>query len=431
MKTFRLPVRAGLKKLKSRMKFISPAAWRNIRKILFCVAAVAVAAVPAVFVNTVYGYLPALVILTGIAVSGIYILVLKKTLEYEEMSDLRNCRRGTQIEFSVRIRNRFLLVYPRLELFFYISDLFGDADTVTESVITLAPREKRQFDFGVRFDHIGTYSAGLRKIRIHDLIGLFCCEIHNTKEYKVDVSPRIFDAGDIYISDTTMTESQKMVVPALTDGSDYAGVREYVWGDPIKNIHWKLSARTETYMTKQFESYGMPGMDIVLNFTAPASDPETMMTLFDGIVETGLSVAEYARDLGIDCSLIYVNRKGDKARVAYSGSTDHLSMIRDMPAITSGRNGTTGTDLLREESSSIYSQGNIVFCTAEITDELGDIILQIRNRKKNPLLFVILPAEMTEEERRDALRPLGVIEQAGLKYHVISSAEELGGGEKQ
>lgn len=431
MRRFRVSVSPELKKKTESLKNFLHVHKRKIRKLVFCILAAAIAAAPAVFVNTIYGYLPVLAVLTGMAVSGVYLRLLKKTLKYEEMSNFRNCQRGTQIEFSVLVENKFFLLYPRVELFFYISDIFGDADTVTKSVITLAPKEKRQFDFGVRFDHIGTYSAGLRKIRIHDLLGLFSCEIHNKKEYQVNVSPRIFDVSDIYISDSVMTESQKISAPAVIDGTDYAGVREYVWGDPIKNIHWKLSARTETYMTKQFESYGVPGVEIILDFLVPAGDPETLMTLFDGIVETGLSVAEYALDQGMDCDLIYVNRNGGKTKTAYSRSIDHLDMIRNMSGIKKEKEETTGIDLLKEECSSIYSQGNIAFCTANVTDEAGDMMLQIRNRKKNPMLFVILPEDLTDEQRRERLKPLGVMGQSGLRYHVISSAGELGGGEKQ
>ena len=427
MKKLKLP---GIKKPKIFSK-ISEKHRKRIKKILFCAAAVCITAVPAVFVNTAYGYLPVLVILSAMAASWVYLQILKRTWTYEEISDFTNCSRGTQVEFSVKVANRFLLVYPKVELFFYISDLFGETDTITESVITLAPKEKRQFDFGVRFDHIGTYSAGLKKIRIHDLLGLFSCEVGNLKEYKVNVSPKIFDVADLYISDSTMTESQKMVVPAVIDGADYAGVREYVWGDPIKNIHWKLSARTEVYMTKQFESYGVPGVDVILDFTAPAEDSEVLMSLFDGVVETALSVAEYTMDQGMDCELLYMNRKGIKTRIQLGTDRDYMDMIQDMPAISVKKEGTTGIDLLREECNSLYSQGNIAFCTADVTEELGDLMIQIKNRRKNPMLFVILPEHITGDERTGRLKPLGMLGQAGIQYHVLSSAGELGGGEKK
>ena len=407
------------------------AARKRIKKILFCVLAVGITGVPAIFLNTIYGYLPGIVVVVGILSSFGYLQLLKKTLTYEELSDLSNCQRGTEVEFTVKIENKFLLIYPKLELQFYISDLFGADDTVTESVITLAPREKRQFDFTVRFDHIGTYSAGLKRIKIYDLLGLFSHEVKNSKEYQVNVAPKIFDIAALRISNTTLTESQKMVIPTVIDGSDYAGVREYVWGDPIKTIHWKLSARTETYMTKQFESYGVTGVSIILDFLSPEYESETMMSIFDSVVETGLSIAEYAQENGMEYEILYTDRRGEKKKANTQRHIDYVQLIRDMPKISAQGGDVTGIDLLREECNNLYSQGNIAFCTANITDEMVNVLTQIHNQRKNPILFAMIPEYMKDEEKEDRLKPLRVLDQANISYYILSSAKELGGGEKK
>lgn len=404
---------------------------RLIRKILFCVFAVLITGVPAVFLNTIYGYLPVIVVIMGILLSYGYLHVLRRTLEYTELSDLSNCQRGTEVEFTVRIRNKFFLVYPKMELYFYISDLFGEEDTVTKSVITLAPKENRQFDFSVRFDHIGTYSTGLKRIKIYDLLGLFTYMLKNPKEYQVNVAPKIFDVSNLQISNTTLTESQKMVIPTVIDGSDYAGVREYVWGDPIKTIHWKLSARTETYMTKQFESYGVTGISIILDFLSPAYEAETLMSMFDSVVETGLSIAEYAEDNGMEYEILYKDHRGEKKKANTGRYIDYVGMIRDMPRISVDQGKPSGTELLREERNSFYSQGNIAFCTANLTEELVSMLVEIHNQRKNPILFLMLPEHMGDEEKEDYLKPLATLDSANVFYYILSSAKELGGGEKR
>lgn len=404
--------------------------WRNIKKVIFCILAVGITGVPAVFVNSIYGYLAGLVVIAGILFSFIYLQILKKMLIYEEMSDLSNCQRGTEVEFTVKVQNRSFLVYPGLELDFYISDLFGGDDSITRSVITLAPREIREFHFMVRFDHIGTYSAGLKKVRIHDLLGLFSYEMKNNREYQVNVAPRIFDIAELHISNTVMTESQKMVIPTVVDGTDYAGVREYVWGDPIKTIHWKLSARTETYMTKQFESYGITGISIIVDFQSPEYEAEVMMSLFDCVVETALSVAEYARENGMEYEILYVNRQGEKKKANTGKDIDYIELIRDMPKISSEQREMNGEKILRDEASSLYSQGNIAFCTANLKESTTDILTEIRNQKKNPMLFAVIPDNMKEEEKADYLKPLRILDQNNITYSILSSARELGGGEK-
>lgn len=420
----------GLFRFREKFHIKNTKRWKTIKKILFCILAVCITSVPAVFVNNIYGYLAGIAVIMGALFSFGYLQILKRTLVYEEMSDLSNCQRGTEVEFTVKVQNRFFLIYPRMELDFYISDLFGGDDSITKSVITLAPREVREFRFMVKFDHIGTYSTGLKKIRIHDLLGLFSYELKNPREYQVNVAPRIFDITELRISNTTLTESQKMMIPTVIDGTDYAGVREYVWGDPIKTIHWKLSARTETYMTKQFESYGVAGISIILDFQSPEYEAEVMMSLFDSVVETALSVAEYAKENGMEYEILYINRKGERKKANTGKDIDYIELIRDMPKISSEPRNETGENLLREEAGSLYSQGNIAFCTADLKEETVNLLTEIRNQRKNPMLFAVIPEHMRDEEKEEYLKPLRILDRNNITYSILSSARELGGGEK-
>lgn len=404
---------------------------KRIRKAAFCIFAVLLTGIPAVFLNTVYGYLPVIAVLLAILSSYGYLQILKKTIAFSELSDLSNCQRGTSVEFSVKVSNRFFLVFPKVELHFYISDLFGAEDTVTKSIITLAPKETRQFDFSVRFDHIGSYSAGIKRMKIHDFLGLFEYELKNPKEYTVDVAPRIFDVRDVDIEHNTLVENQRPMVQTILDGTDYAGVREYVWGDPIKYIHWKLSARTENYMTKQFESYGVTGLCIVIDLTAPEYESEILMTLFDSVVETALSVAAYAEDNSIEYEILYKDRKGIKKRESGGRFINYTELIADMARITAKDESFSGLDLLREECNSIYSQGNIAFCTANPSSECADLMVEIKNKRKNPLLYAVVSEHLSDEEKNELLNPLNILGGANIPYSVLTSAKELGGGEKK
>jgi uncharacterized protein (DUF58 family) len=387
-------------------------------------------ALPCVFINNIYGYLPVLSFLVMLAVSYTYLMLIRRKLAYEELSDLPSCRRETEVDFTVRLRNSSPFVYPRLEPYFYISDLFGDDDNVTAQAVTLAPREERSFDFAVRFDHIGSYSAGLKKIVIHDLLGLFSCTIDNPKRYRVSVAPKIFDVSSLHVSNTVLTESEHMIVPITNEGADYTGVREYVWGDPIKTIHWKLSARSDTYLTKQFESYGTVGITVVLDFFSPEYDTNTLMSVFDAVVESGLSVGNYAEENGMEYEIVYMNKDGEKRMFNRGRGGDYEDVIEDMPRISSTEDADRGVELLREEMSSRYSHGNVIYCTANPTQEAMDTLSEMKLRKKSPALFAIVPDGLDDDARQQLLKPLRTLDYEGIAYYIMSSARELGGGEK-
>ena len=401
----------------------------TVRKLILCVLVLGICAIPAVFINRIYGYLPVITAVILIAGSYLYMRLLRRGLRYEEVSDMGSCTRGTKIDFSVNLINRSILFYPLVEPFFYIADLFGSDDTLTSDIITLAPRERRNFEFDARFDHIGTYSAGLRKIRLQDMLGLFTHTIQNDKRYTVSVVPRLYEIEKLPISRTAVSESRKAATSTTLDSSDYAGVREYVIGDPIKNIHWKLSARTTGYMTKVFESFTNTGICIILDFHAPVYDADTLMSIFDCIVETALSVGTYAVKEGLESELLYYDKHGEKTQISSYEKESFTEMMQSMQRIHTEPDTYRAVDLLREEGNSLYSQGNLAFCTADITDELIETLISIKNQRKNPLLFAVIPDNGDERRREQIMAQLRALDDAGIWYYVLDDASVLEGGD--
>ncbi|MCD7921943.1 MAG: DUF58 domain-containing protein [Clostridiales bacterium] len=404
---------------------------RKIRLTVTCAVLLAVSVVPAVFVNTVIGYLPVFMVGLLIALSFIYLQCLRRALVFEEKSEFNNCRRGTASAFSIRVKNRSPLVYPKLEVFFYISDLFGGEDDITSTTITLSPFEDRIFEFNVQFEHIGTYEAGLNKVVIQDLFGFFQKTLPNTSRYEIQVAPKVYDLARLNISNRAFSESRNMLKPTSMDGTDYTGVREYVIGDPIKNIHWKLSARTEHYMTRQFESYGNMGVSILMDFQCPSWDRDSMMSVFDGVVETALSAEAYARRNGMEAELLYLNKNGGRRRYISRNDEGHAELVADVPKITAEKLQKSALQLLREEGNAAYSKSNLAFITGNVTPQLPRTLMDIKARRKNPILFVVLPNILTGEERQKYLKPLRGLDYAGIPYYVIGEAQELMGGERR
>lgn len=418
------------KRLKRRRK-INHERRRKIKLLITCIILLAVAALPAVFLNSAFGYLPVIMIALLFVLSFVYVQCLKRSLLFEESSNLNNCKRGTASTFSIRVKNKSPLVFPKLEVFFYISDLFGGEDDITSTTITLAPFEDRVFEFDIQFEHIGTYEAGLNKVEMQDLFGFFQKTLKNDSRYQIQVAPKVFDLSKLHISNRAFTESKNMLKPTSLDGSDYTGVREYVIGDPIKNIHWKLSARTEHYMTRQFESYGNMGVTIVLDFQCPAYDRDSMMSVFDGVVETALSAEAYARRHGMESELVYLNKRGARKAYITRNDVNHMELIADLPKISSEKQSVTALKLLRDEGNAAYSKGNIAFVTGNVTAQLPRTLMDIKARRKNPILFVVLPKRLEGEERQKYLKPLRGLDYAGIPYYVVCDAEDLMGGARR
>ncbi|WP_206832244.1 DUF58 domain-containing protein [Alicyclobacillus fructus] len=79
------------------------------------------------------------------------------------------------------------------------------------------------------------------------------------------------------------------------DETALRGVRRYAYGDPVRHIHWRATARLGTLMVKEFFSTEMPRWAVVLN--AQSARPHWMAAVdaetFDALCEEALAAAEW------------------------------------------------------------------------------------------------------------------------------------------
>lgn len=385
--------------------------------------------IPVLLVASPISYVPLITVAVFVAVSFGYLQVLRATLEFDEDSLIDSCVRGEKIEFAVGLRNRSWLAHPRLDLYFYVTDLFGDYDAITPVTTTLGPRESNDFHFDARFTHLGTYSAGVSKIVCHDLLGLFSATITNDARHTVSVLPCLFDIENVDFANVTVTESKNQFRPILSDDMDYAGVREYQLGDPMKTVHWNLSSRNpsgELY-TRLFEVFANPGLGIVIDPYAPSYDAEGLMTVFDGLVESALSANDAARKMGVDSSVTYLSREGEalSSHVVSASDSDELirSMLQVRPAAQNAVDALEPVELLRKAGYSAHGQGNLAFCTSRLEEDALSTLTELKMRRRNPLLFVAVPRGLEDKARREFLAPLRRLDAVRIPYYIVESNE--------
>ncbi len=132
--------------------------------------------------------------------------------------------------------------------------------------------------------------------------------------------PRLYPADELRLEEKLPTESRNLSKNAVNDGFDYTGVREYALGDPMKRIHWKLSAHSSAYMTRVTESSRKNDLTVVLDLVPAPLNREVLPYVYDSLVETALSLIEQAKskDIEYSCfsSVVTGNRQGHAERRA-------------------------------------------------------------------------------------------------------------------
>jgi uncharacterized protein (DUF58 family) len=400
-----------------------------VGRVLLVLCAALLLVLPVLLIAHPISYVPLVAAVLLVIVSWVYLQLLRRapTVSVAQMST--SCERGQQAELAVALSNSSVLPFPRIDMEFFVTDLFGSYDEVTRLTCALGSRESTTLDFGVRFAHLGTYQAGIDHVMLHDLLGLFSSRLSDGMRRSVVVRPRKVDMGAVTGMQVVLDESRNMLKPVASDDMDYANVREYRYGDPLKTIHWNLTARNPGHVmyARLYEAYVNPSLAVVMDPYSPSRDSEELMSLFDGMVECAVALSAQAREAGIDAEIRYLNNAHTPAtlRLASAADADDLvgGMLRITPSEEAGVHAAGTEGMLRSAGLMAHSSGNVALVTSRIDAGLLAALTEIRMRRRNVMAFVAVPRTLEGKKREAFLAPLRNLGALGVSYYVVESTE--------
>ena len=131
-----------------------------------------------------------------------------------------------------------------------ITDEMGDS----KQYVTVKIHDNGMSKIPLDTSHCGAYSFKVNKIIVYDLLGFFRLGVKIEKTGEVLVKP-IPVMPDI-MPDRFGFKAKKLRKAKLPNSEIY-DVKEYAPGDPIKSIHWKVSAKKDKlYVKEALEEYG-------------------------------------------------------------------------------------------------------------------------------------------------------------------------------
>lgn len=132
--------------------------------------------------------------------------------------------------------------------------------------INLQKNEKMLLKYNVKCPLTGLYSIGPISLRPQDVCSNFYRRIDIDIKNPLSVYPRIEDLKGI----TFRSKSQKMYpgmmpIRAPGPGSEFFAIREYVPGDPFKDINWKAYGRTGQLLVNEHQREVVSDVTIILD----------------------------------------------------------------------------------------------------------------------------------------------------------------------
>lgn len=235
--------------------------------------------------------------------------------------------KGSIATGTLTVTNPGILPLPAVKMVISCRNLRTGEFSNAKVAVALLPRQSQSLSFQVECPYCGKVEILVGETELSDVFGLFSRSVPQKAVCYFTVVPQLF-APEISL------ESQGMAMP---DSDTYSGakpgsdpgetfaIREYVPGDAIRQIHWKLSEKTDKLMVRQF---GLPVVHEValLLETAAASDFDEA----DAVTEVFASVSSALIGAGVPHHVFWQDSTGELAFLPITSEDEFAGMLEQL-----------------------------------------------------------------------------------------------------
>ena len=189
-------------------------------------------------------------------VSLIYVLIGKALIRIYVSSDITKVEKMQPVNYELRIINASPFAYPFIETVVSVPQPDGVRCTEQSLTMSLPPLGSYIVNHETTFRYRGTYEIGVRCLYISDFLGLVSIRLDVDIYQNVLVFPRKLGMDIKPTTSATDIPNDAPKVVFSTEKAEIGNIREYIPGDSLKSIHWKLSSKAVdgSLMVKEFNT---------------------------------------------------------------------------------------------------------------------------------------------------------------------------------
>lgn len=230
------------------------------------------------------------------------------------------CDKNTPFEYYITVKNNSIFPCAPME----VICLLPDPDTAVFSerriYISFSPFGTARLAIEGRHQYRGCYSARIQRVSVVDPLRIIRVSKKNTCEMVMVFLPRKISLEDL-VSTSIGEDNFSRPNPIINDKEDFSHVRDYREGDIIQMVHWKLTAKLDELMIKQYDSINDRRAMIICDWNSGDGD---MFLRMDTVIETAIAFVRDALDSGIHSS-VDIGRASERELVQISNEGEFES----------------------------------------------------------------------------------------------------------
>lgn len=320
-----------------------------------------------------YGVFVVLIIMAVLPLlSAGYALFVREHLSIEIKNSQDVLIRGEKLGYDIIVRNTSVFVVSDINL--VVNCSYSNYDSLEEKsyIISVNGTDKEIIRVDQRMNFVGAVRVNTDDSYIKDPLRLFKFSIRRCDNCRVTVMP-VLNEPDYYsfygAVDADLDSMEYSKKRKGEDTSQIFDIRNYVQGDGLNRVHWKLSAKEDDLLVKEF-SHPITKNNCILLEIHKFVEEDKRYNL-NGVFEMAYAIGNLACVKEKEFSLAFYSAKDDELKTVEVLSSDELT---EAIRIIIQENSYEGNKALEHYLASDMLHGNRLYY---ITDSCDDEVLSI------------------------------------------------------
>jgi uncharacterized protein (DUF58 family) len=340
-----------------------------------------------------------------------------------------NPHQATKGDFAsliIQIHNDKPFIYPYIKVFYQLPQSVLNNE-VKEKVLSILPFHYAEIKEDFVCNLRGQYTLGITGVEVGDPFGLFTFSMNLVKRsyhkpLYLNVAPRILKLPNLPLPQIQKEGTTRQEFLPTHEPASLSDIRQYRVGDPLKKIHWKISAKLQELYVKNYETNTQPQ---ILMFIETVPYPEEGICRFeieDQMVECAVAVAHFILSNWLSMQLIIYH----KERQQISGKNpEDFSRFYNYLASLPFNSPFHMVEILSMEWAGFSKGESIVLIVQDINYHLFNRLCLLRQSDIYPLVLLIHKYEEINDDLKRVISELNKREIPCFAIHADDQIDQV------
>jgi hypothetical protein len=352
-------------------------------------------------------------------VSLLALLVNLFTFRISETLNERIFVKGENAMYQLILANESPLPIPYVAISMYLEGQILCRD-MKSLHLSLHPFAKKTYEYGMPLPYRGRYSVGVDSIVFRDFLGLFFLRHRPLERKSILVKPRVRLQAHRRVPAAMVSEGNELAGLFEPGNDELVDIRQYVPGDSLRKVHWKLTAKVGTPMVRDMRNELDNDILLVLDVTAAPEQTGRTLLLEDGLIEECVSQTQYLLAQSLPVRLCFWREEPVVLRAITPGDFQKAyELLSEVKFNQEGR----FEELLDNFLDTGRHRSLVFLFTVQLTNELIEKAIALRFRGFDLELFYLLPPGTDTQNLSAGAPDRSIAEQMdrhGIRVHRLT-----------